>query len=231
VRFLIVSVSVLALAASAPAQEQSPSVQQLFEAGQHGRAAQIITSARQGQEGVPAPPPGPADAVLAGQVFLRLNQNDRAKQEFGYLISSADAVWRLTGESAVALVDSDLDRALDLATQAAVQLAADEAAANQAAAAAGTPSVPRTVEAFHVAYQTALVKAARMDWAGAAAEFERATQLQPMFAYAHYYAGLASSNIRRPDQVALHFEHFLNLAPNAPERPAVMSIMRTIRGR
>jgi hypothetical protein len=31
--------------------------------------------------------------------------------------------------------------------------------------------------------------------------------------------------------MAVSFENFLKLAPQAPERPAVQSIMRTIRGR
>jgi tetratricopeptide (TPR) repeat protein len=226
-RVLIGSVLFLALAASVSTQEPPQSVQQLFEAGQHDRAVEAIEAARQVPDGAPRLTPPPADAFLAGQVFLKLNQNDRAKQEFAYLVASADAVWRLIGESAVALVESDSDRALDLATQAAARLITDEAAALVADASAA----PRTVEAFHVRYQTGLVKAARMDWAGAAPEFEHAALLQPSFAYAHYYAGLAYSHIRRPDQVAVHFERFLTMAPNAPERPAVMSIMRTIRGR
>jgi hypothetical protein len=31
--------------------------------------------------------------------------------------------------------------------------------------------------------------------------------------------------------MAIHFDRFLKLAPDAPERPEVMSIMRTVRGR
>lgn len=228
-RVVILSVTVLGYAASASAHgmapaEQVPSVQQLFEAGQYDRAAEAIAALRREA----SPPPVLADAYLAGQVFLRLNQPDRAKQEFARLTSAADPVWRLTGESAVALADRNFDGALDRVTEAATQLAAAEAAAGQNA---GPAAARRPVEAFHVSYQTGLVKAARMEWAGAAAAFERAALLQPTFAYAHYYAGLAYSNIRRPDQVALHFERFLSLAPNAPERPAVLSIMRTIRGR
>jgi hypothetical protein len=36
---------------------------------------------------------------------------------------------------------------------------------------------------------------------------------------------------KRVDRMATYFENFLKLAPNAPERPAVESIMRTVRGR
>jgi hypothetical protein len=35
----------------------------------------------------------------------------------------------------------------------------------------------------------------------------------------------------RPDRMANHFEQFLKLAPDAPERPEVMQIMKTVRGR
>jgi len=35
----------------------------------------------------------------------------------------------------------------------------------------------------------------------------------------------------RPDRMANHFEAFLRLAPEAPERPEVIQIMRTVRGR
>ena len=36
---------------------------------------------------------------------------------------------------------------------------------------------------------------------------------------------------KRVDRMAVYVEHFLELAPDAPERPAVQSIMRTMRGR
>jgi tetratricopeptide (TPR) repeat protein len=127
----------------------------------------------------------------------------------------------------VALIDGRVDQALEKANEATRQLDAGEAAS---AARGGTPAV-RTTEKFYALYQTGLVKARRDDWAGAADAFERAAALDPMFAYAHYYAGLAYSNVKRPDKVAMHFDHFLRIAPNAPERSAVMSIMRTIRGR
>lgn len=44
----------------------------------------------------------------------------------------------------------------------------------------------------------------------------RATQIDPTFAYAHYYAGLAYSKVRRADRMAAHFEVFLKLVPKAP---------------
>ena len=50
-------------------------------------------------------------------------------------------------------------------------------------------------------------------------------------AYAHYHAGMNFYEAKQVAQMAVYFENFLKLAPNAPERPAVESIMRTIRGR
>ena len=155
-----------------------------------------------------------------------MNQNVQAKQEFARLTASSDPEWRLIGESAVALVDGRVDEALQKATQASKQLQDADAAAG-----GGMGATQRTPEKFYAAYQTGLVKAKKEDWTGAAEAFDRAAQLDPMFAYAQYYAGLAYSHIQRPDRVAFYFDRFLTLAPNAPERTAVMSIMRTIRGR
>ena len=37
--------------------------------------------------------------------------------------------------------------------------------------------------------------------------------------------------LKRIDKMAVFFERFLKLAPNAPERPAIESLMRSIGGR
>ena len=80
-------------------------------------------------------------------------------------------------------------------------------------------------------YQLGLVLAKREEWASAATEFDKVTELSPSNAYAYYYGGLMHYRANRPDQMAIHFDRFLKLAPDAPERPEVMSIMRTVRGR
>ena len=80
-------------------------------------------------------------------------------------------------------------------------------------------------------YQRGVVLMARRDYGDAAAEFTRATQLDPGFAAAHYYAGLANYREKRIDLMTKSFETFVKLAPNAPERPEVESILRTVRGR
>ena len=80
-------------------------------------------------------------------------------------------------------------------------------------------------------FQLGLVLAKRQDWGGAAEALDRAAELSPAFAYAHYYGGLMHYRAGRPDRMAIHFESFLKLAPEAPERPEVVQIMRTVRGR
>jgi tetratricopeptide (TPR) repeat protein len=69
------------------------------------------------------------------------------------------------------------------------------------------------------------------DFAAAAEAFDRTIEANSRFAYAYYYAGLAYSKIDRADRMALRFETFLRLAPEAPERREVESILRTLRGR
>jgi lipoprotein NlpI len=80
-------------------------------------------------------------------------------------------------------------------------------------------------------YQLGLVLAKRQEWAAAATEFDRVTEINPSNAYAHYYDGLMQYRAGRPDRMANHFEQFLKLAPDAPERPEVTQIMKTVRGR
>lgn len=69
----------------------------------------------------------------------------------------------------------------------------------------------------------------RKDYPAAAKELDRAVELEPGNAYAHYYAGIAYSNLKRPDKMIDHFQHFLKLAPDAPEAAKVQSLMRSLR--
>ena len=59
--------------------------------------------------------------------------------------------------------------------------------------------------------------------------FTKAVELKPDFAYAHYYAALAYQRQRQLPKTAEHFDAFLRLAPDAPERSAVIAILRTIK--
>lgn len=176
-----------------------------------GRAQQLFEAGQdEGALAAAAETPGdPASAFLAGQARLRMNQPAEAAQEFQRLAEQGDPAWQAVGQSAVALAGGDVHGALD----------------------AGTRAVGAAPGSFHANYQLGLVKAKMNDWAGAAEAFGRAAEIDPEFAYAQYYAGLANSRIKRADLTAVHLERFLKLAPMAPERPAVESLMRTLRGR
>jgi tetratricopeptide (TPR) repeat protein len=155
------------------------------------------------------PDDAPAEAqYLKGLAQLKLNQVDGARTAFGRLSGGGDA-WRSTGESAVALANGDRDVALN-AARAAVSADAGLWAAQ---------------------YQLGLVLEARGENPAAADAFVKATEANPQMAYAHYNAGMNFYKASRVDRMAVYFENFLKLAPNAPERPAVESIMRTVRGR
>jgi tetratricopeptide (TPR) repeat protein len=78
-------------------------------------------------------------------------------------------------------------------------------------------------------YQLGLASAKANDWGAAVDAFTRAIELKPDFAYAHYYAALSYQRQRQLSKTAEHFDAFLRLAPDAPERSAVLAILRTIK--
>jgi tetratricopeptide (TPR) repeat protein len=149
------------------------------------------------------------------QVYLRalahrkLNQNDDAKEVFETLARGDDGAWKEIGRSGVALVEGNQDAAQE--------------AANKAVDSDGNSAQAR--------YQLGLVESARNNHQQAAEAFAKAAELDPQMAYAHYEAGMAFYKAKRVDRMAVYFENFLRLAPDSPERPAVQSIMRTVRGR
>ena len=152
----------------------------------------------------------PANLYLAGQSYQKLNQPDNAKMVFQKLASrGATDPWHHIGQSTIYLLEGNLDGAL-AAAQQAVELG---------------PTLPEA------RYQLGLAHGHKKDFTPAAAEFDEAGRLRAAFAYAHYHAGLSYYQIKRIDRMATHFEAFLKLAPNAPERGQVESIMQTVRGR
>jgi tetratricopeptide (TPR) repeat protein len=150
----------------------------------------------------------PGAQYLKGLAHLKLNQNDEAKDAFRRLERGDDA-WKAVGESAVALADGNQDAALDAARSA----------------------VDRNAGLAEAHYQLGRVLEARNERPAAADAFAKATEANPQMAYAHYYAAMNFYEAKRVDRMATYFENFLKLAPDAPERPAVESIMRTVRGR
>ena len=189
------------------------SAQQLFEAGQYDEALRSIAAMRDKGNA------GPHDAALAAQIALKQTQHDRAKEEFARLAGSDDPVWKLIGESGVAAIENDRDKSAELAAKAVEE------------SKAGDQDDPaKKLRNFHAFYQLGLARTRKEEWGPAAEAFARAVELNPTFAYAHYYAGLSYSRVKRPDQVAKYFEAFLKLAPKAPERSAVQSLLKAIRG-
>jgi tetratricopeptide (TPR) repeat protein len=187
--------------------------QQFFEAGQYDDALKSIGEMREKGNA------GPREAFLAAHVALKQSQNDRAKEEFERLKGSDDPVWRLVGESGTAAIENERDKSAELAAKAVEE------------SKSGDQDDPaRKLRNFHAFYQLGLARTRKEEWGDAAESFARAAELNPGFAYAHYYAGLSYSRVKRPDQVVKYFETFLKLAPKAPERSAVQSLLKAIRG-
>src|SRR5262245_8753992 len=150
----------------------------------------------------------PATQYLDGLSYLKLNQPDAAKASFQKLESGDDA-WKAVGQSAIAMADGNRD----------------------AAVAAAKSAVSQNAKLAEAQYQLGLVLDVVCENAGAADAFAKAADNNPQMAYAHYYAGMNFYEAKRVDRMAVYFENFLKLAPNAPERSAVESIMRTVRGK
>ena len=159
------------------------------------------------QQVISAAAEDPRVTFLRAQSYEKLQQSNEARQVYAQLAARPDSdAWQGVGRSALALASSDAAGALE--------------ASNQAVARDG--ALP---EAY---YQQGMALSANQDFGGAAVAFQKATELDPNWAYAHYNAGIAYSKVKRVDLTAQHFQTFLRLAPQAPERAQVQSIMRTL---
>jgi tetratricopeptide (TPR) repeat protein len=189
------------LAAGDAFAQASPQAQ--FEAGQFEQTLSSLAP-------VIADPAGdPSSHFLAVQAALRLEQPERAQPSLAALAANPAPEWQLVAQSVQALMGGDMSCAVGCAERA----------------------VSANSNLFAAHYQLGLALARTERWAAAAAAFEHALALDPSFAYAAYYAGLSYSKINRADKTAEYFERFSRMAPNAPERAGVQSIMRTLRGR
>ena len=149
----------------------------------------------------------PASTYLAAQSLIKLERTDRAVAELTRLRASENPAWRLIAESAEAIIANDGGRAVDLARRA-VEADGDNPFAQ---------------------YQLGLAAGKANDWGTAVSGFTRAIELKPDLAYGHYYAALAYQRQRQLSKTAEHFDAFLRLAPDAPERSAVLAVLRTIK--
>ena len=149
----------------------------------------------------------PASTYLAAQSLVKMDRADQASAQMARLKASDQPGWRLVGESGEALIANDAGRSVELARRA---IEAD----------GGNPFAH---------YQLGLAASKAGDWGGAVQGFTRAIEQKPDLAYAHYYAALAYQRQRQLSKTAEHFDAFLRLAPDAPERSAVVAILRTIK--
>jgi tetratricopeptide (TPR) repeat protein len=151
----------------------------------------------------------PHVVYLVAMSHQKLRHTDEARNSYQQLAARPDAdAWHHIGASAVAILSSNAD----------------------AAAAEADQAVAKEDSLAEAHYQRGLALSAKQDMGGAAAEFQKATDIDPNWAYAHYYAGIAYSKIKRADLTASHFQAFLRIAPQAPERGEVQSILRTLGG-
>ena len=194
----------IALALALAAGQTAADVRQLYDAGKYREVVGALEQAT-----IEADKAARLQ-YLAAQSYDKLKDAEAARRTYQRLADSGgETPWSSIGLSAVQVMDKQLDEALE--------------SANRATRVDAPPP-----EAH---YQRGIVLMFRKDYGDALDAFTRATQLDPRFAAAYYYAGLASSRIKRIDLMANNFSMFIKLAPNAPERPEVESILRTVRGR
>jgi predicted Zn-dependent protease len=156
-----------------------------------------------------APPGVRADDVWFGaQSLIRMGQPAEATEQYRRLRDTTGSEgFRRAADVAIARMDGRADAAQDAR-----------------AAMAEFPADP------FVQYEAGLTLVLQGDAAAGAQAFDAAINASPMFAYAYYQAGQAYSRLNRPDLTVARFETFVRLAPSAPERVQVESILRTARG-
>jgi tetratricopeptide (TPR) repeat protein len=146
---------------------------------------------------------------FAAHSSLRLGQREEASYQFAQLPQvGGNPAWQAVSELALALLRDDAAD-IDRAREAAGAFPAD----------------------LFVQYQLGLAHARRNDLAAAAQAFDRCTEVAPRFAYAYYSGGLTYDRLNRADLAIARLETFERLAPDAPERPEVTSILQTVRNR
>jgi tetratricopeptide (TPR) repeat protein len=193
----------IALVVALTAGQTVADVRQLYDAGKYRDVVGAVDQATDADEAVRL-------QYLAAQSHDKLSDAEAARRAYQRLADmGGDTPWALIGRSAVQLMDKQFDEALASADQA-VRM---------------TASLPEA----H--YQRGIVLMARKEYGDAVDAFTKATELDPRFAAAYYYAGLANYRVKRIDLMTNNFGTFIKLAPNAPERPEVESILRTVRGR
>lgn len=147
------------------------------------------------------------NTYLAAQALIKMNNNGGAEERFNRLREAGDDSWKAIGESGSKLIAGDADGALQAASRAV--------SAND-----GNP---------YAHYQVGLSAYRKNDFQRAVQAFSNALERKSDLAYAHFYAGQAAQKLKQTPKMAEHFQAFLRLAPEAPERQAVQSVLRSLR--
>ena len=199
-------------ASTAPRVPDAPDLaplQTLFDAGKYQQVVDAVPAA-----------PSPQALFIVAQSQLKLGSTLEALRTYRRLVALPESdAWHFIGISGEQLIVND-ETTNEREWRARLEGAIESAQR-------GVEMRDNLVEAH---YQLGLLYAHRSNWPDAADAFEHASSLNPEHAYAHYYAGMASYRGSPFHRVAIHFEAFLKLAPDAPERAAVMQIMQTVRG-
>jgi tetratricopeptide (TPR) repeat protein len=148
-----------------------------------------------------------AALFFAAHSSARLGQREDAARQFAQVAQAgANPAWQTVADLALALIDDDA-AAIDRARGAA----------------SAFPDDP------FVQFELGIAHVRRNDIAAAAQAFDRCSNADPRFAYAYYNGGLVYDRLNRKDLAVTRLETFLRLAPDAPERPEVASILQTFR--
>jgi tetratricopeptide (TPR) repeat protein len=198
----LAATSALAALLAAPLVAEQSSAQKLYVRGAYDEAVRRVNTERA------AGNDDPVAAYLAGQALFKLDRNNDARAEFARLANGNDQTWHAIGQSAIGLLDNNLDEA-----------------ANE-----GRKARDMSGESGFAFYQLGLVLIKRGEFDEASQVLDRASDLMPEFAYAHYNAGLAHQRAKRFNKMAEHFQVFLQLAPDAPEKRQVQLALNSLRG-
>jgi tetratricopeptide (TPR) repeat protein len=167
---------------------------------QQGEAAQGLDALVAATKDAPA---DPAPEYYRGEVLSWQGKND-----------AATTAWRAAADRAANQLDAHPKdaRAAYYKGAALVGLKEPEKArqALEKAADEGFDPILTT-------YQTGLSYFVQGQWAKARDAFDAVLVLEPRFAYAYFYRGLAASKLGRKDQLNNDLHTFLNLAPDAPD--------------
>jgi tetratricopeptide (TPR) repeat protein len=83
--------------------------------------------------------------------------------------------------------------------------------------------------AAELAYQRGMMAMLENDKAAAVEHYEKALELDPKNSYAHYYLGMAYSDLGRKDKMINHFQTFAQMNPDAPEAKRIQSMLKSVR--